>query len=273
MEQEKDKFLSIIQKSGHDFHLKVSNFFKEAGWDVTNSPHYNDPDSDKSREIDIEAKKEYPVIYHSFGRRGEKIVVKFYIECKYIKSPIVFWFKEKNKEKAIELAKDNPIMEDKPDHYFNAKEKHHYVEGNEVAVEWTQENNDVIADAKHKVLKALIVSQNEGSEYYEIKYPIIIINDLEQLAKREVGEKNYSKINNNFQIEVNYSYKDNKKNDIKKYFLIDLVSYTLLDNFIKELESNDISMLKNNLAFDLRQRDHRERENQWDDDSVVNIAR
>lgn len=261
MEQEKDKFLSIIQKSGHDFHLKVSNFLKEAGWEITNSPHYNDPDSDKSREIDIEAKKEYTVTYDSFDKRGEKIIVKLYIECKYIKSPVVFWFKEKNKEKAIELAKDNLIMEDKPDY---AGENHHYVEGSAAAELWQQENNDIIADAKHKVLKALIVSQNDNSEYYEIKYPIIVVNNLELLAKREAGEKNYSEINNNFQIEINYSYKDNKKNDIKKYFLIDLVSYNLLADFLRELENKDILMLIKNLAFDLQQRAYQERQNQQD---------
>ncbi len=264
MENSKDKFLNIIQKSGHDFHSKVSNFLIEVGWKVIDSPHYNDPDSDKSREIDIEAKKEFVVRYGNFDRREEKIVVKLYIECKYIKSPIVFWFKEKNKEKSIELAKDNPILENKEDYYA---EGYHYVEGDWVASRWQQSDCDIIEDAKHKVLKALIASQNEELEYYEIKYPIIIINDFEQLAKREDGENNYSKINDNFQIEVNYSYKDKEKNSINKYFLVDLVSFSLLSDFISKLEENDIKSLIKNLSFDLRNENHQKRENKLDDDS------
>jgi hypothetical protein len=269
MIQVKDKIQKIIEKSGHNFHLQVSDLLREAGWGVVDSPYYNDPDRDKAREIDIIATKEYIVSDDAFfNKNKEKMIIKLFIDCKYVKSPLVFWFKNKNKEKAIELAKDNPILEDKEDCYLNGREKHHYSEGGEVAWQWSQENQDIIADAQHKALKALIFySEHQETEYYEIRYPMIVVNDFTNFARLEKEQGSYSEIKDNFQIEVNYSYKNKEKEDITKYFLIDVVSYKLLNNFLKNFEENDIALLKNCLAWDLRLRNRQNSESQWDDDS------
>jgi len=270
-----DKFTKIIQKSGHDFHTRVSKLLTEADWDVTNSPYYNDPDTGKSREIDIIAKKEYIIKSDSFSRNSEKLVVKLFIDCKYIKSPVVFWFTNRNYEKAAKLAMDNPILEDKPEYYIRADNKpHHYIseENREVTRQWTSEQTDVIADAQHKVLKALIFfSENDNDEYYEIRYPVIVVNDFSEFAKRVEGDGagKYNVINNNFQIETDYSYKNKDNKNITKYFLLDVVSYQLLEDFLKKLEINDIQPLRGVLSYDLRRQEYQNnnQSNQWDDDS------
>lgn len=258
MSETKDKILNIIQKSGHDFHLQISTKLEELGWNVTNSPYYNDPDSDRAREIDIIAIKEYPIAGGDGYVQGEqeKLVIKLFIECKYIKSPAVFWFKKRDTKKAIELGKDNNILSDKPDFYVDDGAKHHYVDSKEVSCQWTQENNDTFAEAQHQVLKAMLFFEgHQDSENYEIRYPMIVINSLEQLSKREDAPQNYSSIADNFQLEINYSYKNKNKENATKYFLIDIVSLPLLEEFIKQLESKDIKLLRENIAFDLRQRE------------------
>ena len=263
MPEKEDKILNIIQKSGHTFHLKIANKLEELGWIVTNSPYYNDPDSDKAREIDIIAQKEYPVndIYRS--ENPEKIIIKLFIECKYINSSTVFWLKKRNLKKAKELATDNPILDDKPDNYLNEMNKHHYVNNNEVSCQWDCESKDVFAEAQHQVLKAMIFfKEYQDSEYYEIDFPIIVINSFEQLAKKEEAQEDYSSITDNFQLEINYSFKDKAKENITKYFLVDIVSLSLLDDFIKQLELKDVALLKGNLEFDLRMQRQRERDSE-----------
>jgi len=248
-----NKVQKIIEKSGHDFHSKVSNELRDSGWDVVDSHYYNDPDSGKSREIDIIAQKDYKVPNGVFNDGQEKITIKLFIECKYINTPTVFWFRPRDIDKAIKLSKDNEILNDKGDNYVNDGTKHHYVKSDQVAGQWQSENSDIFAEAQHQVLKAMLFfEENSNRNNYEISYPILVVNDLSLLFKRDLPPKNHSDINENFQIETNYSYKNNKKENITKYFLIDVVTLSMLENFIEDLESKDIHLLKDSLAYDLR---------------------
>jgi hypothetical protein len=244
-----NKVQKIIKKSGHDFHLKVSKELKDSGWDVVDNHYYNDPDSGKSREIDIIAKKRYVV-----SNNKEKITINLFIECKYITSPTIFWFRSRDIAKSIKLSKDNEILNEKEDYYVNDGIKHHYVKSDQVTGQWQSENNDVFAEAQHQVLKAMLFfEENSNKSSYEISYPIIVVNDLSYLFKRDSSPKNHSDINEAFQIETNYSYKNNQKENITKYFLIDVVPLIMLEKFIEELELKDIHLLKTCLAYDLEQ--------------------
>jgi hypothetical protein len=251
-----NKVQKIIEKSGHDFHSKVSKELIDSGWDVIDNHYYNDPDSGKSREIDIIAQKYYTVPNGVFNDGQEKITIKLFIECKYINSLTVFWFRQRDIDKAIELSKDNEILNDKADNYVNDGTKHHYVRSDQVTGQWQSENSDIFAEAQHQVLKAMLFfEENSDRDIYEISYPILVVNDLSYLFKRDVSPKNHSEINENFQIETNYSYKNNKKENITKYFLIDVVPLPMLEKFIEELELKDIRLLKDCLAYDLRQQE------------------
>jgi len=242
----------IIEKSGHDFHLKVSQKLQDLGWNTIDNHYYNDPDSGKAREIDIIATKEYLVHGDSFNRVNEKIIVKLFIECKYINSPTIFWFRDRDLNSAIKLSKDNRILDDKPDNYVNDLTKHHYVKHNDVTGQWQSANNDIFAEAQHQVLKAMLFFKEAGQESYEINYPIIVTNDFSQLFRREPSPKNHDNIIENFQIETNYAYKNKKNDNITKYFLIDVVGLPTLENFVNELEKQDVHLLRDSLAYDLR---------------------
>lgn len=255
----------IIEKSGHDFHLKVSKKLRDLGWNTVDNHYYNDPDSGKAREIDIIATKEYPVHGDSFNHVNEKIIIKLFIECKYINSPTIFWFKNRDINRAIELSKDSEILNDKPDNYVNDLTKHHYVKSNDVTGQWQSTNNDVFNEAQHQVLKAMLFFKEAGQENYEISYPIIVINDFSQLYRRESPPKNHDNITENFQIEINYAYKNKKNDNITKYFLIDVVEIPTLERFIDELEEKDIYLLRNSLAYDLRHQEA-EMESRYSDD-------
>lgn len=246
-----NKVSKIIEKSGHDFHLRVSKKLRDLGWATIDNHYYNDPDSGKAREIDIIATKEYLIHKDPFNRFTEKIIIKLFIECKYINSPTVFWFKNRDLDNAIKLSKDNEILNDKPDNCLNDLTKHHYVKRNDVTGQWQSENNDIFAEAQHQVLKAMLFFKETGQESYEIDYPIIVTNDFNQLFRRELPPQEHKNIVDNFQIEINYAYKNKGNDNIIKYFLIDVVKLEMLEGFIDELEEKDIRLLKESLLYDL----------------------
>jgi hypothetical protein len=259
MNKEHEKIINLINGSGHLFHQKVSDLLKSLKWSVVDSQFYNDPDTSKAREIDIIAEKEFSVgdvWYDEADIRKQKMVVRLILECKYITSPVVFWFKDKDKNKAMALVKNNSILNNKPDYYITAEKnrKFHYLETENATSQWAQENKDVFQDAMHKTLKALIFDNEFSKSHYEIKYPVIVVNNFEKIKKKENESDNYSDVIDNFHIESNYSYKDSKGKNVVEYFLIDVVSFELLESFIDKLEKNDIAVLKENLVFDLRQR-------------------
>lgn len=255
----------IIEKSGHDFHLKVSKKLRDLGWSTIDNHYYNDPDSGKAREIDIIATKEYPIYKDSSGHVNEKIIIKLFIECKYINLPTIFWFKDRDLNSAIKLSKDNEILDDKPDNYVNDLTKHHYVKNDNVTGQWQSANNDIFSEAQHQVLKAMLFFKEAGQESYEINYPIIAINDFNQLFKRELPPKNHDNITENFQIEINYAYKNKQNDNITKYFLIDVVGLPMLEHLMDELEEKDVRLLRESLAYDLRQQKY-ELEARYSDD-------
>ena len=93
-------------------------------WTVLISPYYNDNISSKPREIDLIAEKAFPikdVFRDIFGT----VNVKLFIECKYVSQTTVFWFYNKDKQKAEEL-----IIQTTPLPKNNAYTgEHHYLGG------------------------------------------------------------------------------------------------------------------------------------------------
>lgn len=54
-----DKVQELIDQSGNNFHTKVATWLIDNGWHVTISPYYMDYATNKSREIDLVAEKEW----------------------------------------------------------------------------------------------------------------------------------------------------------------------------------------------------------------------
>jgi hypothetical protein len=89
------KVEEIIKISGNTFHAKVLKRLASEGWTVKISPYYNDNISNKPREIDLIAEKAFP-IYNAANSFEGNVIVKLFVECKYLSQITVFWFHKKD---------------------------------------------------------------------------------------------------------------------------------------------------------------------------------
>src|ERR1700733_7479324 len=91
-----------MKPDGNDFHYKAKKILDIAGWSVRMSPYYNDSFSEKPREIDIIAEKAFPSTVHGMYTGG--VIVRLFIECKYIADQTTFWFEKRNATKAKKVV-------------------------------------------------------------------------------------------------------------------------------------------------------------------------
>jgi len=274
LKNKKDKIQEIIDKSGNDLQFKVADYLSGQKWDVSISPYYNDPATGKPREIDIVATYIWPMKDTFDDRKLGELAIRLFIECKHIKDPAVFWFRQKNMTSAIELAKDNSILNGKPDHYINQNQvpaPHHYADNVLVAkIAAKSGNRDDIFEAMNQCLNGLIFFNNGRNlnTHYHVDFPIIITDSLQNLHKRDSGT-GHTPITEPFQLEIDYSYKkansDGNLIDITKYFLIDIVSLNKLNLFLQDLENRDIKLFRENLDWDLDRQDRENRQQPADD--------
>jgi len=194
MAPKKSKTKEIIEKSGNSFHSRVVRLLRYLKWDVIVSPYYSDNFTDKPREIDIIAEKEFPVV--DFVSHLGTIKVNLYIECKYINGDIVFWFDNKDKGKAIErIAIDTGLEHPRKN---SSIQEHHYFSDTSVAKlfasEKRNEDNELMGKAVNQNLNAMVYYRNRKdtttSEYSDISkiikcvpYPIILINSFNSFIK------------------------------------------------------------------------------------------
>ena len=248
------KVEDIINKSGNSFHCKVINYLKKKGWQTLVSPYYMDGATNKPREIDLIAEK----VFTNEGKEGwpRAIVVKLFIECKYIPQANVFWFSEKDHVSAKKWVIDNTPLP--ADNIFT--NHHHYLasECRKVAKLFSSESrqnteNEVIYKALNQSLNAMVylrgqeVSQESiwqtqnrfGILPPTIEMPVILCNsfaDFHRVDMEDLGDP--KPIDANFQLEVNYAYIDQNKSHKTEYFLIDIVAFDKLDDFLDVLEDD-----------------------------------
>ena len=116
---------AIVNESGNSFHCRVANYLRGKGWYTLVSPYYMDSATSKPREIDLIAEKSWEYSERFKGKYGA-VIIKLFVECKYISQPNVFWFSDKDFASAKQWVVTNtPLREDK---YFTAK--HHYLATN-----------------------------------------------------------------------------------------------------------------------------------------------
>ena len=259
----------IIKKSGNSFHSRVVNKLRDEGWSVLVSPHYSDNFTDKPREIDIIAEKKFDVsdfIYDWLGTLNIRLV----IECKYINNDIVFWFEGKNISRAVERIMRDTGMEN-PSRNIGIQ-KHHYYADTPVAKlstsnKGSNEDNEVISKAINQVLNATIYYRNhsnlkivETKDGYidrvikRVPYPLIVVNSFDNFHSTSMsGDGKAKPITVPFALEVNYAYTDKDRNSFNEYFLIDVVSFDKLSDFLTEkIEKMDVSTILEKIIWDKR---------------------
>jgi len=89
----------LVKNSGNNLHAKVARWLSDNDWHVVVSPYYMDQTQNKAREIDLIAEKLWPV-RDMFDRQMDNVAVRLFIECKFVPSPSVFWFAEKDQDSA-----------------------------------------------------------------------------------------------------------------------------------------------------------------------------
>jgi len=254
---------ALAHKSGNAFHYKIIEFLRKREWDVLISPYYYDNFSDKIREIDIIAEKEFNI--DSNQKDKGTINIKLFIECKYIRQPIVFWFDKKNIKKAQErIIADTPLKQKSENKLIIA---HHYFRDQEVAKLFTpnKNNDDVIYKAISQSLSSMIYDNEHNKktthcdtrfkkELKTINYPLILCNSFDNFFYSYFDEKNKEIVariidkdhyNKCFQIEVNYVYLDDGKKSINDYFLIDVIDFNQFDDYLENvLEKLDIDAIR-----------------------------
>lgn len=258
-----DKVEEIIKKSGNTFHYKVINFLRDKGWEVIVSPYYSDNVTGKTREIDIIAENAFDVKH--FGNWLGTLNVQLFIECKCVPQESVFWFDEKNTEKAIErIMKDTSLEHPRKN---SSIEKHHYYIAEKVAKLFSSNpsrefENDPIYKALNQSLSAMIYYRNLSSIITPqkdkpmniletVRYPIIVLNSFDKIyGVAPFNEKPY-KINDTFLLEVNYAYLNENKRSKKECFLIDVISFDKFETFLEEkLKKSDVSTICNVLEYE-----------------------
>ena len=141
---------------------KVLKYLKEKGWTVLISPYYNDNVSSKPREIDLIAEKAFDVKDNMWGKIIGTVNVKLFVECKYILQNTVFWFHDKDKQKAEELVTQATQL--RADNIYT-KEHHYLGEVDSVAKLFADERkksveNEIFYKALNQSLNAMVYYRN-----------------------------------------------------------------------------------------------------------------
>lgn len=259
----------IIERSGNSFHSRVANKLRDEGWSVLVSPHYSDNFSDKPREIDLIAEKKFDV-REVFNDWLGTISVLLFIECKYINGDTVFWFEGKDKQRAIQRIMQDTGMED-PRRDGNTQ-GHHYFADVPVAKLFASdksrtEENEAINKAINQVLNATIYYRHRSdlkivptkTHYVDkvlkrVSYPLIVVNSFDNFhATAMNGNGEVQPITEPFPLEINYTHTDKDRNGHNEYFLIDVVSFDKLPEFLTtSIEKGDVSALSEKIRWDER---------------------
>lgn len=249
-----DKIKGIINSSGHSFHFKVLDYLEKQGWKTVISPYYTDNLTNRTREIDLIAVKGFDV-NNSYD---DNIVLKtqLFIECKYINQKTVFWFHDKNIEQTERLIVKKLNTNSPPAINNTYIHKHHYLDGKVKAAKLFADErnktpeNEPFFKALNQSLNALIYFRDKGSGIKiqsghetnaktTLNFPIIICNSFENLYQVDLSISEVpSKIDENFQLEVNYAYVSTGGYSHNEYFLIDVVSFEKIDAFLNKIEKD-----------------------------------
>ena len=241
----------LVSESGNSFHCKVTNYLRDKGWYTLVSPYYMDNATSKPREIDLIAEKAW-TYEDRLERKFGAVIIKLFIECKYIPQANVFWFSDKDVVSAKQWVITNtPLREN---NIFT--DKHHYLNNDpKVAKLFASKNmpnveNEVVYKALNQSLNAMIYLRDRQSispEFLKkripilatVEMPVILCNSFSDFYRVEMEDPGSPRpIDTNFQLEVNYAYLDRQRRNRTEYFLIDIIEFDKLDNFFNVLEED-----------------------------------
>jgi len=243
------KFEEIVSTSGNAFHARVASWLKSNGWSVIVSPYYIDQGQGKAREIDIIAEK---VCNRRDCHRHNTIivVVRIYIECKFVSVPSVFWFADRDQKLAEELVcGSGPFRMDN----LRTLEHHYLASSKSVAKVFAsskakEADNELFYKALNQVLSARVsmgemksfvqgLPERSSFQLRRLEFPVVVFDSIKNLRKVQFfGASELEPISGNFQLEVRYAYNRSNGTSESEYLLVDFVDYDKLGPFCRLLE-------------------------------------
>lgn len=245
-----DAAKDIIAKSGNSFHARVARWFQENGWHVLVSPYYMDQSQNKAREIDLIAERSIPIPDY-WNQQGGEVIVRLFVECKFITSHSVFWFTDKDMEAAHKLVckkggfRANNIYTRKH-HYLSTCPTVAKVFATEKASAASPEQ-EPFYKALNQVLNAFVSMQGRSpisptphsSRRVYLEFPVVVCSDFSKLFRTDFFQSTEpSAIDENFQLEVQYAYTDKSNAPKDDYFLIDFVTFHQLKQYCQKVISD-----------------------------------
>jgi hypothetical protein len=269
MTKKKTAVEEIMERSGNGFHTRVVNLLREQKWTTLVSPYYSDNFTDKPREIDIIAERKFDVNDFISDWLGT-LNIRLFVECKYITGDTVFWFDNKDIARATERIMADTGM-DHPNHNINIQELHYFADVPVAKLFSSEksrgEDNEIMNKAINQNLNALVYYRNRtdlipndphfrNQVLRRVSYPIIVVNSYEHFFRTSMadGTGKVEPITEPFQLEVNYAYVDKERTGRNEYFLIDVVSFDKLPEFLAMLEKTDIKAVIGKLCWEERQK-------------------
>lgn len=235
----------LVAESGISFQCRVMETFRQAGWTVLLSPYYLDPATDKAREIDLLAERDYQIPNAFGGPKGVR--VRLHVECKYLSQVTTFWFDACDETRCYELIqRTTPFLRN---NIFI--EEHHYRTGPRAvaklfATERSRgEDQDPIYKAlnqvlsgyfQHRALPPLIPAR--GPEQVTLlQYPVIVVSNFERFFRTDVrANAPVQQIAQNFLLETNYAFRTPTGAPRSEYLLTDVIELGRLNMFFEQIQ-------------------------------------
>jgi hypothetical protein len=248
----------LVDESGNGFHCKVTSFLKEKDWSTLVSPYYMDNATTKPREIDLIAEKYWRDGGRDFRRGPAAVIIKLFIECKYIPEAVVFWFSDRDVAAATEWVTSNTPLKSKDNKYTR---QHHYLASTDkvaklfASSKMKNPDNEAIYRALNQSLNAMVslrdsesiipdIRSGEIPKPASVEMPLILCNSFANFYRVDMDEQTTPQpIEDNFQLEVNYAYRDLQGKHKSEYFLLDIVDFNKFDDYLKALEFDKDAML------------------------------
>lgn len=236
--------LNLINLSGNNFHAQVARWFQTNGWHTQVSPYYLDQSQDKARELDLVVEKLWP-IKDCFGQREGDVVVRLFVECKFVGAETVFWFTPKNMTAAMGLVcRMGPFKENNrytSTHHYLAKGERvaklfatsgvKSAEGEPIFKALNQALNATLAMRHQPATHPMLAGHRRG-KLVTLTYPVVVCSSFERLYAADFFEDaEPTGINDNFQMEVEYAYADQAGHPRNELFLLDFVDFSKLKEF------------------------------------------
>ncbi|SFK77164.1 hypothetical protein SAMN04487938_1934 [Lysobacter sp. cf310] len=205
-----------------------------------------DQTQNKAREIDLVAEKAFE-IQSNPGQRFSELVVRLFVECKFIQGHSVFWLSDKDEEAAERLV-CHQGGGFRP--YNSYTKRHHYLsEAKKVAKLFATTKSpeqDPFYKALNQVLNAQVSMKGQQLAVIDgststvggvLNYPVIVCSTFDGVYATDfLSHAEPTPLQENFQLEVQYAYANSAGSVRDEYFLIDIVEFAQLQSFSEALD-------------------------------------